>query len=180
MVPLGYGLREWVLMLPLALLACGCSPRDPLETRVNAADVLGFDMWQSDIRERLGPAQRNDLAQALQEIRFHVMAGGASGSAAVEDGLIARIDGKSVREVLALELGWRLERALKEQADLKAAIPYNSQAVHRRKGVESLDMASRVERQVERLEAADEEVARVRSRMAVDGLPPSQQTEAGH
>ncbi len=140
-----------------------------METRVRAVDTLNFEMWHGDVLERLDPEQKKDLEEALQEIKFHVMANGASGGSAVEQGLIARIDGMTVREVLVLGLGWKLERAEKEQADLKAAIPYNSQAVHRREGVERLDMASRVERQVERLEAADKEVSRIRSRIALDG-----------
>jgi hypothetical protein len=142
-----------------------------MDAKVQAPDAASFAMWQADTESGLDPGPRADFEQAVQEIRFHVMAGGASGSEAVQAALLQSIDGKSVREVLRLGLGWALDRAEKERDDLKKALGYNSAAVmHHPAGDDRDTMAAAVQRQADRLAKAEAEVSRLRGRWAADGL----------
>jgi hypothetical protein len=153
------------------LLAAGCAPNDPLDTRVEATDYVGMTMWRSDLGSRLDRAEEADLDQALQEIRYQVMAEGLSGSEAVEAGLIEKIHGTSVRDILILGLRARLARIEREQMSIRLALPVSAAAVRRRTGVERMEANARVEDQATRLERDDAEALRLKERLQAYGLP---------
>ena len=164
----GFG-WPWLLGAAALLLAPGCAPNDPLEGRIEAADYVGMSMWRADLGSRLEPAELADLDLALQEIRYQVMAEGMSGSEAVEAGLIEKVHGKSVRDILLSGLRARLARVEREEMSIRLALPINAASVRRRTGVERLERKAQVEDQVGRLEEDDAEVLRLKARLDAYG-----------
>jgi hypothetical protein len=137
-------------------------------------------MWRSGAAGRLAPEQLADLDEAVQEIRFHVMAQGkVSGSEAVDYEMLQAIDGQSVRRVLQRGLGWELERARAEQSALELSMRRNALMRTRPGDTASADYLSDLQdRQAVRLKAATEEVAHVRERLAAAGLAAGAGDEA--
>ena len=159
------------LLVGLAVTACG--PSDPLEAKVQARDYVTFSMWRSGAAGRLTPPQQADLDEAVQQIRFHVMASGAaSGSAAVEEATLRMIDGRSVRHVLRQGLAWELERASAEKAALEDSMRQNA-LMRTRPGdtASAAYLADLADRQAARLGAANGQVDHARERLAAAGGP---------
>jgi hypothetical protein len=172
--------RAFIRILPTALLcagAAGCGPSNPLDETVSAKDELGFTMWRGDAAHDLSPDQAADLDRALQEIRFHVMAGGTvHGSRDVEDAALQMVNGQTVRHVLQQGLGWELERAEAERSTLEAGMRTNAQMRTRPDDTASQDYLTDLRsRQVARLKAATDEVNHARESLAATGaaVPPA-------
>ncbi len=160
-----------VLVAGLGFSACG--PSDPLEGKVDAVDYVTFSMWRSGVAGRLTAQQLADLDEAVQEIRFHVMAEGrVSGSAAVEEEALHVIEGKTVRHVLRQGLGWELRRASAEKAALEVSMNQNALMRTRPGDTASATYLSDLsDRQAARLKAAAEQVNHARERLAAAGGP---------
>lgn len=164
----------------LCLAVAGCGPGDPLAMKVDAGDFLALSMWKADAGRRLTSRQLADFDEAVQEIKFRVMADGrASGGANVDAESMGMIDGKTLGEVLQLGLGWELDRVASERDQLAAAMDRNARMRTRPGDLRSQAYLSDLhDRQLERLHAADAEVAHVRERLAeygfkADGAPRS-------
>lgn len=165
------------LLVLAGLLAFGAGPAcrrgDPLDDRIAAADGLDFAMWRSGAVGRLSPAQAADVDEAVQQLRYKVMAGGAaSGSRAVEDAVFAQMDGLSVRAVLREGLGWEFGQASEEQEAIEASMRQNE--LLRTKPGDTASENTLVDlhdRQAARLEAARAKVLHARARLAAEGLP---------
>jgi len=161
----------------IAALLClglsGCGPKDPLDAKIDAADSVSFNMWRSHAAGRLTSQQLGDLDHAIQGIRFRVMSvGQTTGSEEIEAATLKIVDGRSVREVLRTGLGWSLQLAEAERAVLEDSLRKNAQMTTRPGDTASANYLSDLhERQVARLEAATEEVARIRASLAAAGLP---------
>jgi hypothetical protein len=153
------------------LLLAGCAPGDPLDTKVEASDALGLAMWQSRLASRLTPDQIETMNKALQEMRFHIMsAERTSGSEFIERTLVEETNGRTLREIERLGLGWELERAQAEWAALDDSLIKNSLMTTRPGDTDSADyLKSLHERQVARLHAAAAEVALTKARLAATG-----------
>jgi hypothetical protein len=159
----------WGAFLCIAL--AGCGPGDPLAMTVNAADSIGFAMWESDASNRLTAQQMADFGEALQETKFRAMAGGATGAADVERASCAMIDGKTVRGVLQMGLSWELDRLQAERVALAKAMDVNAQYRTRPDDVDSKTyLAELHERQDKRLNAANAQISSVQERLAGYGL----------
>jgi phage tail protein X len=134
-------------------------------------------MWRGDAPRSLSARQLAEFDRAMQEIRFHVMAtGAASGSEAVEDATLLRVDRQTVRHVLQEGLGWELERAEAERSTLEAGMKTNAQMRTRPGDSASADYLTDLRvRQVARLKAATDEVNRAREGLAATGMavPPA-------
>lgn len=167
-----------------AALAClaapACGPREPLEGKVDAGDYVSFSMWRSGAAGRLTPRQLADLDEAVQEIRFHVMAAGkASGSAAVDAGMLRMIDGGTVRHALQLGLGLELKRARAEKSALEASMARNALMRTRPGDTASANYLSDLsDRQAVRLKAASGQVDHARERLAAAGIAQEAAEEA--
>lgn len=118
----------WAGLLAAACVAAqGCGPPDPMEMTVEADNTISFSMWQSRARDRLGAERMADFNEAVQELRFRTMADSdGAGSEAVEEGTRAVIDGRTVRYVLELGLGWELSQLKLERSQLDFAMRQNA------------------------------------------------------
>lgn len=156
----------------LWLAAAGCGPGDPLAMRVDAGDFLALSMWKSDASRRLTVRQLADFDEAVQEIKYRVMADGtASGGTNVDAASLGMIDGKTLGEVLRMGLGWELERVGSERDQLALAMDRNARLRTRPDDLRSQAYLSDLhDRQLERLHAADAAVAHVRERLAEYGF----------
>jgi hypothetical protein len=160
----------------LAALAClaaaACARREALGEKVDAGGYVNYSMWRSEAAGRLSPRQLADLDEAVQEIRFRVMAEGrASGSAAVDDAMFQRINGLTVRQVLASGFGLQLQRALAEESALEVSISRNSLMRTRPGDTASANYLSDLsDRQAARLKAAADQVSHARERLAAAGV----------
>ncbi|HEY1794213.1 MAG TPA: hypothetical protein VGG34_14955 [Opitutaceae bacterium] len=153
-----------------AMLECGCGPKDPLDTRVKANDPVDFATWQSDMSDKLTAEQQGDLRDAMQELRYHIMAGGTSNSDQVNAAVLDQVREKTLRQVLEKGLGWKLQREEKERADLAEALHYNVESAARPNADLLADRQGQIQNQQGRLKAADEDISRIRSRLTADGL----------
>jgi hypothetical protein len=167
-----------VLVAGLAVSACG--PKDPLEGKVDAVDYVTYSMWRSATAGRLSPRQLADLDEAVQEIRFHIMAEGkVSGSAAVEDEALHVMEGQTVRRVLRQGLGWELKRASAEKSALEVSMTQNALMRTRPGDTASATYLSDLsDRQAARLKAATDQVNHARERLAAAGGPLESQDAA--
>jgi hypothetical protein len=160
--------------LALVALCSACVPSDPLERKLNGSDPTSFAMSTTDARTSLSPEQVADLDQALQQIKFAVMAEGKeSGGDAVASELIRRVDGKTVRAVI--EMGFRLEllRALAERDSMTACLVRDAAAKTAPGDFSKADLLDHIrEAHTERLRSATVEIAQVRARLTADGLGP--------
>jgi hypothetical protein len=156
----------------LCLAVAGCGPGDPLAMKVDAGDFLALSMWRSDASRRLTARQLADFDEAVQEVKYRVMADGrASGGANVDAESMGMIDGKTLGQVLQLGLGWELERAESERDQLAAAMDRNARLRTRPDDSRSQAYLSDLhDRQLGRLHAADAQVAHVRESLAAYGF----------
>jgi len=157
----------------LGLLVAGCGPNDPLEAKVDASDYTSFTMWRSRASGRLTPEQLGDFDHAVQAIKIRIMSvGQTTGSEAIDGAMLNLVDGKTVREVLRTGLGWELQLAEAERATLEDSLRKNALMRTRPGDTASANYLSDLhDRQTARFEAATQEVARIRARLAADGLP---------
>jgi hypothetical protein len=159
----------------LCMMAAGCGPGDPMESKIEANDELSLSMWRSKVERDLTVQQVHDFDQATQEIRFHIMADGtASGSDAVAEAMRKAINGQTLRHVLQQGLGWEVQRAEAERSSLEAGMKANAQMRTRPGDTDSANYLSDLhERQATRLAAATEEVRHARERLAAAAPTPS-------
>lgn len=165
------GRIPWPILLFIAL--AGCGPSDPLDIRVDAKNYIAFSMWEADAGTKLTAQQLSDFNEALQEIRFRIMADGtAPGGTGVEQASWAIIDDKTIRDVLWMGLGRELERVQAEQAALAKAMGYNRRLYARPDDIDSKNYLSYLrERDIEHLNELNAQMSHVRESLAAYGLP---------
>ncbi len=157
----------------LGFAVAGCGPSDPLAMKVDGRDFLALSMWKSDASRRLTAQQLADFDEAVQEVKFRMMADrAANGGVSVDKASLEAIDGKTVTQVLQMGLGWEFERMDAERAELARAIEQNAQMRTRPGDFESKTYLSDLhDRQLVRLHAATDQVAHIRERMGAYGFP---------
>ena len=160
------------LRMLTVLLAClaagGCASRDPLDDKVAADSPIALQMWLSRAPGRLSPGQMGDLREAIQELRFAIMAQGTvSGSEPIEAALCGGIDGRSVREVLIAGFGNEAHRLGDERRLLAVSARENARLRTRPGDGASLEYLERErDRVARRLEEAAEGEERAKRIMA--------------
>ena len=124
----GLRLGRWFAAMAAVIALAGCGPSDPLERKVIADNSRSpFGCGEGRRPRDLAPARLADFEQAVQEFRFHIMAeGSVHGSDAVEDATLLLIDRQTVRHVMQQGLGWELERAEAERAQLEDSLKKNA------------------------------------------------------
>ncbi|HKM56929.1 MAG TPA: hypothetical protein VJY33_26220 [Isosphaeraceae bacterium] len=140
---------------------------------MDAKNYIAFSMWEADAAPKLTAQQLSDFNEALQEIRFRIMAEGtAAGGTGVEQASWAIIDDKTIREVLWMGLGRELARVRAEQAALAKAMEHNRRLSTRPDDIDSKNYLSYLrERDTEHLNEVNAQMSRVRERLAAYGLP---------
>ena len=167
-VPSLHFLGRWpALAAGLCLLLVGCGSSNPLDARITANDALGFSLWRAQHDSSLSPDQREMLDKALQEMRFHIMsAEETSGAEFIQATLMEEVDGRTVREVIQMGLGWELSRAKDEWTALKTGMERNARFRTKPGDTDSVDyLALLRERQATRLKAAADEIELTQSRL---------------
>lgn len=109
----------------IVLMVAGCA-RDPAQAPVEAGTARALATWRMKVANRFTLAEWKEFEAALQEIRLRVMAErAASGSEAVEEALCARINGRTMRDVLLMGYEARLSRLRPLRGELKKAVEGN-------------------------------------------------------
>lgn len=154
-----------IVVLFLSVLLGGCGQTEPMEMKAPLSPTsLAFLRWRTEAAGRLMPAQREAFEQAVQELRLKEMAAGAT-----QDGIDAavgeKVAGKTVREVIALGLGAKIERLEAQRANLNTFIEQNAQLTTKEGDAASANyLARHRDEQVGRRDAMDREIADVRKR----------------
>lgn len=119
--------RILVVVICAALVLGACGRTEPLATPVSATSMSGLGRWRIKQANRFTLEEWREFDAALQEIRLRVMADReASGSEAVEEAMCARINGRSVREVLVLGYEGRFARLQPVRDELKRSLEGNA------------------------------------------------------
>src|SRR4051794_30959849 len=85
----------------IAAVTASCSRTDPHAVPIDARSPHRLASWRENLSERFKRAEWREFQAALQEIRLGVMAErAASGSAAVEEAMCARVNGRTFHDVL--------------------------------------------------------------------------------
>jgi hypothetical protein len=117
-----------ILLVAIVSMVSACSRKPPLEQIVAAPSDFGLMMWKADVANDFSRQEWQDFDAAVQEIKYSVMIDGeASGSAGVWAATLQKLDGLSVREVLKLGLGHKLERITQDRDKFAEYITHNDQ-----------------------------------------------------
>ena len=150
----------------------GCSRNPPLDDIVAARSDFGLLMWKADVAGDFTREEWHDFDEAVKELKYTIMASGeASGSDGVRDALLQKIDGKSVRQVLALGLGDRLRRLTKDRDDLTGYLAHNQRLRTKEGDNASADYLDNVrDQQAKRLELLNEQIDAVKKVLLRRGI----------
>lgn len=149
----------------LAVLLAGCAPADPLDTRINSRTSGTFLMWRGKIEARLSPAERTELAAALQELKLAAMIeAGKSPASDLDARVRSRINGRPLRELYIEAATSRLIRLAPERAELRQALTHNHQ-IGGSDTRSAQHIALRIERQTDRLNTIETEMAAAEARL---------------
>lgn len=160
----------WFIVACAGLLG-GCNRGDPHQVAIEAASPATLAKWRMKMADRFTPGEWKEFEGALQDIRLRVMADReASGSAAVEAATCGRINGHTLREVLAMGYEARLARLRPVRDELKRAVEGNELLVTKPGDRESVRYLETLrERQLERLRKTEAEIAEAEQRRAALG-----------
>ncbi len=115
--------RLRVLCVSALLLLAGCAKPDLPDLKVRAATPSEFSSFKTDLERRFPKEHLEPLETALTELQWDAMHRGIKASADRELDMLAKIDGKTVRE--AQILGWqarreRLRREIASMTEIRA------------------------------------------------------------
>ena len=112
------------LILAAALAAAqSCGERELLTLKVSAASPAALVAWKARARDRMGPRLVGDFDDAVLEIRLRTLVAGRPD----DDAARAAINGRSLRQVLQLGLGYKLRRLESEWSTLDRSLRTGSQ-----------------------------------------------------
>jgi hypothetical protein len=151
----------------LGLVCAACQRTPLLETKVEAGNSHAFSRWQTQHREEFSAAAWSEWEAALQDIKVRIIAlREASGTEAVNEALLPKVDGRTVRAVL--RQGWeaRLWRLNVEREELEKNIAGNSTLRTNPGDTESATYLQRkLQEQKARLERAKADIAQAEARL---------------
>jgi hypothetical protein len=170
-------LRYFPIAIVAALLVAGagCSRDSGQEPTVRAQTVHDFTTWRARFGDKLTPEQWGEFDHAVQEIRLAVArTGEATGSGPVDAAMRAKIDGRTVREVIALGYDAQLGRLGVDRDVLVSLMERNATLQVRPGDTASADYLQRKrDDQLAELKKIDEQIAAVREKRAATGVPVS-------
>jgi len=156
----------------LALVLGGCAKVAPLDEKVVATSDSDFEMWKSDAAGDFTLQEWQDFDGALEDIKLDVMASGkGSGANGVSNAAYARINGKTVREVLKTGFDLKLKRLGDEREKVAAFLAINKKFKTRPGDEESATQLANIrEEQERRLAVLDGHLADAREVVQRRGL----------
>lgn len=151
-----------------ALIMVGCTPTPRLERKVPADSPSAFGSWQGRARSQFTPDEWREFEEALQEIKLKLMADNeASGTDNVNTAMRAKIDGRTVREVLQLGYSGKLWRLGVERSELERMINENATLLTRPGDTASAEYLERKHRdQTARLNKVIEQIRVIQEKLA--------------
>jgi hypothetical protein len=164
--------RRGFLLAFLAAALAGCGPQDPLELKVRAGSEIDFDMWRTHALDRLSREQMADFNEALQQIKFQIMATHSARGAGVGPLALETIDGETVREVLRRGLSWELRCLESERESHVRAMRANARYVPDADDVQAVGQkADLLIGEVDSVNEEGREISRVTERLDAAALP---------
>ncbi len=151
-------------LLLLALLFSGCTRTAPLDEKIHASSVMTLNLWRNKHQRTLTPEQWKAFDLALQEHKFEIMfKNEASGSEAIEQLMLSRINDRRLVEILKKGFDLKLTRLESEKADYEKMLGYNANFRTREGDIESArHLAALRERQQLRLDQIKADLAATR------------------
>jgi hypothetical protein len=159
-----------------AFALTGCGPSDPLARTIDAENATAFNSWKTRNGGTFSAQQFRDLDEVVQELKLGVMAGReATGSAGIDDAVRAKIDKRSVRDVLKLGFESKVARLELERKGLLIATEQNSRLTTKDGDKASNDYLVRFkQKQATRLEGVETELKSAQDKLAaLTGAPKS-------
>ena len=165
--------RVALLIISLALGASGCGPRDPLDRVVSAESPTAFSMWRSSAAGYLNASQLQDFDEATRELKMAVMNNReTTGTAAVEEAMREKINGKTVREAMRLAYESKIKRLEVDLKGLAIATEQNSRLTTRPGDTDSSKyLAGFNERQKTRVDATERDLHAAQEKLKALGPP---------
>jgi hypothetical protein len=165
-------------VLAVWLGVAGCAPSDPLDRVVSVPTASRFATWRSAVASDSSAALRQQVENALQEIRVDASADRqrrrilgepvkSAGTEDVDEAVRSRVDGKPLREVVQLGCELRLRRLTNELKGLEEAVNQNAGLVTRPGDGESRRHLDELRgRQLERVAKYREDIAATERELA--------------
>lgn len=155
-------------LLILLLLAAGCQRGPRWDRRIEAATPGEWAGWQRSNQESFSRAEWQEIEDACQDLKVRIIAlREATGADAVNEALRSKIQGRTVREVLALAGEARLWRLNVERGELEKMIAGNATLRTKPGDTESAAYLLRKAReQQEKLEKVKAEIRATEDRLA--------------
>ena len=151
------------------LAGCARSPKGP--PRVDGRNFTAFYFWRSSVSSQFTPDGWREFNNAIQEIRFGVMAHGVTGQAAIDQAMCDQVNGHTIPEVLQMGDNARLDRLIPLRNKLKLILDANGLLAPR--PGESTDFIDRrIEDQRQRLAAVNADIEATNRRLVAHGGQP--------
>lgn len=156
-----------VLLACSCWLVIGCQRTPLLETKVQAANSRDFSSWQTRQRGEFSPEAWIEWEATLQDIKVRIIAlREASGTDAVNEALLPKVNGRTVRDVLRQGYEARLWRLNVEREELEKMIQGNATLRTRPGDTESASYLQRkAQDQTVRLQRTQADIAQAEARL---------------
>jgi hypothetical protein len=164
--------RPIALALVLGLCLSGCGPKDPLDLKVESATEIDLALWRTHALDRLSHKQMADFDEAVQQIKFQIMATDSARGSEVAPLALQSMDGQTVRTVLRRGLSWEL-RTLESEREGHVRAMQNNAAYEPDPGDPETQgrKAELLESQRSVIEDEAADITRVTRRLDAAGLP---------
>ncbi len=158
----------------LVFLLAACGPRDPLERVVAADSAVAFSTWRAQLAGSMNQGQLAEVDAAVGEVKLGIMNNReASGTAAVEEAMRAKVHGRPLREVLRAAYEAKIKRLEVDLKGLAIATEQNSRLTTRAGDTASSQYLDRFkQKQGERVAAAEGELREAQAKLAALGPAP--------
>jgi hypothetical protein len=126
-------MRFRLLLLAALMLLASCTRTPPHWQTVDAGSPLAFTMWRGKASRTIAPDDWRWFEVAIQEFKYELMlAGKVSGSAAIEEAVRNRIDGRAFAEVVREGLQAHLHRKTAERDEMTTSLETNERRIKHR------------------------------------------------
>ncbi len=146
-------------LLLLAFSGCG----QPLDDKITARNQNEYSIWASNTLVHLPPDDARVFQEAQQEIKLSIMAhSSATGSEAINQEYLDKIDGLTAHQVMVLGLEDRLQRLQLEHDEAKKLLDQNSTLITRDEKSAAY-LASRLNEDKERVDKSEAQLFSTRA-----------------
>ena len=158
----------WFLILLLATTLTSCRSASRAD-KISAMDDTGYELWLSDHKDVLSPADVKELATARQQIRYKVMqTSPGMMSADFAKAVNAQMHGKTLHEILLTSYALQIERMKVELLNYQPQLErFQAHEQNRNLNAEQKQIAAEALEKLHRLiNEHQDELARLTKRLA--------------